>query len=175
MVNYQNGKIYKIESLEGKCMYIGSTCQKLCVRMAGHRASMKKNRGTTSKEVLKYTDAKIYLIENYPCDSKEELLRKEGEYIRKLDCVNTTVAGRTDKEYYNDTKDNKRAQWLADNKDKIQKYLNDNKDKIREQNKRRYAEKRKIKINCICGSYIQKYDIVKHNKTKKHIKFITKQ
>ena len=83
MVNYQNGKIYKIESIEGKCMYIGSTCQKLCMRLSSHRRDMKYNLNVSSKEVLKYDDAKIYLIVNYPCNNKEELHREEGKYIKQ--------------------------------------------------------------------------------------------
>ena len=31
----------------------------------------------------------IELIEKHPCDSKEELLQKEGEHIRKIGTLNT--------------------------------------------------------------------------------------
>ena len=30
----------------------------------------------------------IELVENYPCNSKEELEKKEGEYIKNNECVN---------------------------------------------------------------------------------------
>jgi len=104
MVNYQNGKIYKIESIEGKCMYIGSTCQLLCQRMAKHRYRHKTDKAISSTEVLKYNDAKIYLLLKYPCNSKEELESKEGEYIKKYKCVNKQEGRRTHRQYYKDNK-----------------------------------------------------------------------
>ena len=42
----------------------------------------------------------IELFENFPCNSKEELNKREGEIIREIGTVNKTIAGRTHKEYY---------------------------------------------------------------------------
>ena len=39
-------------------------------------------------------NCKIALVELFPCASKMELERKEGEYIKNNDCVNKTVVGR---------------------------------------------------------------------------------
>ena len=42
---------------------------------------------------------KIELVENYPCENKASLLRREGFYIFSLDNVlNQTIAGRSYKE-----------------------------------------------------------------------------
>lgn len=38
----------------------------------------------TSFELIKYDDAKIILLENYPCNNKEELLSKEQDWIDKI-------------------------------------------------------------------------------------------
>lgn len=89
MPNYQNGKIYKITSSQTDLIYIGSTVEKLNLRFAHHKHQFKKNiNGTKSKEILKYDDAKIELIESYPCNSKEDLFKREREYIKSLNCVN---------------------------------------------------------------------------------------
>ena len=32
-------------------------------------------------------NCKIELVENYPCSSKEELLKREGEYIQNNTCI----------------------------------------------------------------------------------------
>ena len=87
MPNYQNSKIYKIISPSNPdLIYYGSTTQKLSVRMAGHRMNSKTNRGgESSKEILCFDDANIILVENYPCNSKEELFKKESEYILNND------------------------------------------------------------------------------------------
>lgn len=95
---YMNGKIYEIVG-NGK-RYVGSTTQKLSRRLSKHRSNMKahelgKREWTSSYDILKAPDCKINLLLDYPCKSKEELRRKEGEYILSLDCVNKVVAGRT--------------------------------------------------------------------------------
>lgn len=92
MPNYKQSKIYKIMSTQTDEIYIGSTCQKyLSDRMATHRQSY-KNPDTKSqcesKHILKYGDAKIRLIEKYPCSCKEELLKREQFFIDTMDCVN---------------------------------------------------------------------------------------
>ena len=202
MVNYQNGKIYKIESIEGKCMYIGSTCQKLSMRLAQHRREMKTNSYCTSRKVLKYEDAKIYLIELHPCNIREELLRKEGEYIKILDCVNKNVAGRTSKEYQIDNKEKLKIihkNWKLKNKEKIKDYMSEyikkNEEKIKIQTKKyrtdnkeklkiiytnyRNANKEKIKehklrvCECECGKSYTHTHKSRHMKSKKHLNFIT--
>ena len=127
MVNYKNGKIYKLWSPEGDMIYIGSTCRGLAHRKAQH----KDKPNTTSKILFDtYTDIRIELIEEYPCDNKEQLNRKEGEYIRTLDCVNRCVAGRTEKE------------WREDNKEHLEEYREENKEHHAEKN-REYYQKNK--------------------------------
>ena len=86
MVNYQNGKIYKISSVVGNVCYYGSTCEKLNIRYYKHKYNYKKFQEgnklyVSSYEVLKYEDNIIELVENFPCNTKKELHIKEGEYI----------------------------------------------------------------------------------------------
>ena len=110
MINYNNGKIYKIEPVcdhdEGD-IYIGSTTKKyLADRMCDHRADFKR-QSKTKKTISSFTlfekygveNCKIYLILLYPCNTKDELLSKEAEYIRTLKCVNKDVPDRTKQEY----------------------------------------------------------------------------
>jgi len=93
---YKNGKIYKIVSPSNpELVYYGSTTQRLCSRMAVHKCLMT----TSSKQLIELGDAEIILVENYPCNNKKELLKKEGEYILNNECINTKIAGRTTKEY----------------------------------------------------------------------------
>ncbi len=98
MPNYQNGKIYSIRSPNTEKYYIGSTTQKLYNRITGHR---RKLDGCSSREIINSGGAYIELIELYPCNSKEELCKREGEIMRqfKNNIVNIQVIGRTHKEY----------------------------------------------------------------------------
>ena len=209
MVNYNEGKIYKIESTIGDKVYYGSTTKKrLCDRMTKHRGDYNKWLKGKAGLVMSYKlfeeygleNCKIILIENCPCDTKDELRAREAHYIRNFDCVNKNIPGRTRKEYYEDNKDNIK-QYYEDNKNKIleqkkqyrkvnkdkmaerdKQYYKDNKNKILERDKQYYKdnknkilEKMKIKYNCICGSCICKGDKSKHERTNKHIKFLESQ
>jgi hypothetical protein len=93
MVNYSDGKVYKITSPSCDLVYIGSTTQSLSKRIGEHRKNYKryqegKETNTSSFEIIKYGDAVITLIEAIPCNSKEELLRAERKHIEKTVCVN---------------------------------------------------------------------------------------
>jgi len=93
--NYQKGKIYKIVSNQTTDVYIGSTIQPLSIRFSGHKCFYKKYidgekvKYVCSYEILKYDDAQIILVQNYPCKSKEELEAKEFETINNtVNCIN---------------------------------------------------------------------------------------
>ena len=115
MPDYSTSKIYKIYSYENDDVYYGSTCDTLCRRMTGHRNSYKRykegktNYLYTSFNILELTSSKIELVENFPCNSKEELLQREGYYIRNNKCVNKIIPNRGKKEcdtaYYQANRD----------------------------------------------------------------------
>jgi hypothetical protein len=117
MPDYQKGKIYIIRSHNTDLVYIGSTCEKyLSNRLGGHRT--KYNRFLNGKykykpttfEILKLGDYYIELIEKYPCNSKEELCRREGQIQREINCVNKRIENRTKKE------------WVENHKEQIKQY-----------------------------------------------------
>ena len=170
MIDYNLGKIYCIRSHQTEDIYIGSTCQRtLAVRFGGHKKSYKqwlndKKFYITSFEILKYDDCYIELLQEYPCRNKHQLNKKEGEYIRKMKCVNKHIAGRTIVEYYQDNKEQKK-QYRQDNKEQIseqkRQYYQDNREHI--------SERHKQKVTCECGSIVRRDSLPKHKKTKKHI------
>jgi len=153
MPNYQNSKIYIIRSNSTQTVYVGSTVRKLSERMSCHRTRYKGKRDTSSSELIKHGDAYIELIEAYPCNSKEELLRREGEVMRATEnTVNKNVAGRTKK------------QWREENKIEIKQYRVDHKAEIDVQQKQ---YKGKI-IRCECGIELTRGNIPRHKKSKSH-------
>ena len=139
-MNYKNGKIYSIRNYETDKYYIGSTCQTLTKRLSKHKSNYRdwQNNGkkyVTSFEILKCNDCYIELLEEFPCENKNQLQKREGELIRehKLNCVNIVIPLRTDKEYYEDNKDKiklYKKEYYEDNKDKIKEYYITNKEKI---------------------------------------------
>jgi hypothetical protein len=172
-MDYQKGKIYKIESHLGDKIYVGSTTKEyLSQRMASHRSDYlkwKKGKGnkTTSFNLFDEYGAEncqITLIELYPCQCNDELHAKEAGYIKSLNCVNRVHLGRTPKEYregnkeafkeymikYNEDNKDKlkenRKIYNANNKQKLNEYLIVNKEKIKE-TRNIYLDKNRDEIN----------------------------
>jgi hypothetical protein len=203
MPNYQDGKIYKIVcNITDEC-YIGSTTEPtIARRLATHVSSFKrwkagKRNKTTSFDIIDRGDYQIFLIETYPCNSKDELHSREGEIIRKYksecECVNSYIAGRTIKEWYQDNKDKIQEymkEYREDNKDKIKQYCEEyyennkeHKKKYYEENKEKISEKHKIyreenkekakeTRTCVCGSCYRKTHKNRHEKTHKHQSYL---
>src|SRR2546430_243205 len=92
--NYQDGKIYAIRSYQTDSVYYGSTTQTLTERLSLHKSDYKRYLNgnfhfITSFEILKYDDCYIELVEEYPCESKNELEKREGAVIKaNNDAVN---------------------------------------------------------------------------------------
>ena len=135
-------------------------------------------------------NCKIELVELYPCNSKEELRKKEGYWIKTETCVNKRIAGRTDQEYRDIHRDKYKAYLLEYNqKNKERKATNDkdyalrNKDKIAQykkeyyqQHKQRIVEQRSIKHVCaICGGHYSQSSKAAHARTQKHQKALNQE
>ena len=142
MVNYQDGKIYKIVDNTNGNVYIGSTCKKLSSRLADHRADYKKylngnSHFVSSFKILENNDFDIILIEKWPCDDKEELHKQERFYIETFECVNKNIPTRTSKEYYKDNKQQIK-EYREKTKQQRKEYRDTNKDRIKETTREEY-------------------------------------
>jgi len=83
-MDYKNGKIYKLQCEDGH-YYIGSTTRLLRKRFYDHKHSASKTRNSRVYQhinALGWDRVRIVLVEDFPCDSKEHLVRKEDEHIR---------------------------------------------------------------------------------------------
>ena len=102
MVNYSNGKIYKIYSDETDLVYYGSTTRKLYERLAEHKIDVKRSgkngRNVTTGLLLNNYICKIVLVEDYPCERKEQLLMRERFYIENNNCINKCIPIETKEE-----------------------------------------------------------------------------
>ena len=188
-INYQEGKIYKIYNTINDDIYVGSTTLKLCERMRDQRNCVNNK---IKKDRLLYKAFRehgvdnfhIELIEKCPCNDRDELRRTEGVFIRSLKpSLNCVVAGRTDKEYYNDNKEwilRKRQEFYNNNKDTFsqrhKEYREQHKELIREQKQQSYENYRKTivlqKVECECGCIVTRGCLIRHRKSKKHIELM---
>ena len=158
MPDYSVGKIYKIINPQNETIYIGSTIQTLSKRFCRHN-----HKGNGNK---------IILLENYPCNSREELNKKEQELIEQYDNLLNQVRAFNSEEYnkkyykqYNENNKNelsekakvyyeknknkiteKKKKWYENNKEKSKVYRQEHRDKILE-NRKIYYEENKNKLS----------------------------
>ena len=190
-VDYTKANIYKITNDYNDEVYIGSTCDTLMKRFSGHKTTMNTKPERKLYKLMHeigFERFRIELIENCACDDKYQLRQREGYFIRQLGTLNEQIAGRDDKEYYNDTKEirleyAKQYREREENKEHIKKsseeYREKNRDKLNEYfksyrqiNKESIKEKTKEKVNCECGCLISKGKLPRHRTTEKHIKLM---
>ena len=178
MTDYNNGKIYKLVSDATDEIYIGSTCRTLTQRLQKHKDSHtfwlkhKKGSNISSHKVLDSGgNVSIELIEDYPCNDNDELRTRERYHYDLNECVNARKPIRT----------------KEDQSERYKKYYQENKGKVKEKNERLYQKnreailaKKKIQnsnrttINCVCGSSYVDGTKARHERTKKHQKFLIK-
>ena len=198
MNKYEKGKIYKITSEQSDDVYYGSTIKTLKHRLSEHKGHHKhylenKHGYITSFKIIIFDDCKIELVQNFPCDCKEDLYKREGYYIRKYECVNEKIAGRTKKEYARDNKikiAKYQKEYARENKEKLAeyhaKYHELNKETVREQSKvyyllnkeksvarakAHYEKQKHLKYQCTCGAEVNYRSKGRHLKTNAHITF----
>jgi len=107
MINkFKDAKIYLLVSKYTNKVYVGSTYKKLSSRLTEHVSDFKRHQKgcfnyLSSFEIIKSGDARIVLLEDFPCNNKEELFIRENYWINKYKnrCVNMRKAFMNRKEY----------------------------------------------------------------------------
>jgi hypothetical protein len=190
MIDYQKAKIYKLVCNVSGNVYYGSTVQSLAKRKGLHKCKYLKwnaNKDTngyiSSFEVIKNNNYDIILVENYPCNSKEELYSRERNYIENNECCNKNLPISSKKEWYENNK-GKKIEYQKINKDKIKtqrkEHYENNKEIVKEKVKEYYVNnKDKILLKhsqyfeCECGGKYTYGHKQRHSKTKLHQKYLS--
>ncbi len=151
MPNYQEGKIYKITSEKTDQVYVGSTVKPITTRYNQHKClynAYKKDGGRvqlSSFLILQHGDAKVELVEDFPCATQEELFARERYWMDNLLSVNkirSVITKEELKEYRHD-------------------YYSANKEKAMEYNARI--------VTCECGVTSTYRHLAKHRRTNRHL------
>ena len=159
-MDYQNGKIYRIVCSESGKQYIGSTCSTLTKRLHQHKKRNALGIGCSCKD---FVDPQIFLVEDYPCERKEQLLMRERFWMENTDCVNIKRPIVT-----------KEEKVLLDKLYSIKNYKL-NKDKILKKQRERYCEHKDTilafknrKLMCECGTVLMYQNLSRHRRSHKH-------
>lgn len=161
--------VYKIihTSRDDILPYVGSTKEKLSLRMSKHRSLFKRWKEGNTTYCAAYELFDEYGVENfiivelgrYEVSDKQELRKYEQEWIEKTRCCNKVRALGLGKKEQD-------AKYYQRNREKIIKnvreYAANNKEKISEKNSK--------KIDCECGFEGTKRHVHRHRATSKHIK-----
>lgn len=159
MVNYQNGKIYKLTSANDPEFYVGSTTTSLKERFSVHRSvsEAKPNQRVYQHfNQVGWANVKIELIEPWECLSKQELLDRELHWIKTLKpTLNTVIPIKTDdqkgddpdlEEYLNSMKQQRQRKYKSPEEAKaaqlnqIRAWIDKHRDSVRAYNLKKYYE-----------------------------------
>lgn len=196
MRDFKLSKIYKITNNQNDDVYIGSTIQKLSTRFNCHVQASKINSTRRNSKILQTMrtvgpeNCKIEKIEDFPCDTKEELLEREQYYVdllkpslnmfrcvkdedyeKKRDPVKRKLQRKKTYEKYKERILKNRKEYAEKNKDKIQL----SKRLYREKNKEAIQAHKSIKCDCVCGSSYSLCHKARHERSAKHLNFIATQ
>jgi hypothetical protein len=133
MVDYSKSKIYRV--IGGNLIYFGSTTQSLTKRKAIHINDKKRGKNLSINPILDFEDYKIELVEEFPCNNKEELLQRERWWIDNNICINikkpivSVEEAKLSKKLYQQNHKEMSAisnkKWEEKNKEKRKEYLKD--------------------------------------------------
>lgn len=166
-------KIYKITSNHTNDVFIGSTIRTLQEALEDHESTYNrhlkddKNHYCTSFKLLKQSTYNIELIIEV---NENEMVKIKNDHIKNTQhCVNKHVAGRTQKEWQQDTSQHRL--------EVAKEYYEKNKEKIKENKKEYYKNnkdtmKKRDVITCVCSGTYSGGQEKKHSQTKKHQDFI---
>jgi hypothetical protein len=160
MPDYQKAKIYKITSEKTDQVYVGSTVKPITTRYSQHKCMHKAYKENNNKcyvssyIIFDHGDAKVELVEDFPCATQEELFARERHWTDILPSVNKNRAVVT--------KEEKKAYYT---KEELKEYRHDyysaNKEKAMEYNARI--------VTCECGVTSTYRHLAKHRRTNRHL------
>ena len=164
---YKSGKIYKMLNTETDDVYVGSTCMELSDRMQYHINVQPFKQGRKLYRLMKSLGANVFyieLIENYPCESREELRKQEGHHIRLIGTLNMCIAGRTKQEW----KEENREHMLSQSKEYNQRTKEHRAEYFKSD---KVKEWKSTKNDCPCGGHYINSAKSEHFKSKKHTEY----
>lgn len=141
--SYKYAFIYRVWCYKTKKSYIAySYNRRRCVRAAKNALLYNKKLSKEAYDIVHSDYVRFNYIEDYPCDTLNQLLLRVDEIIKGIDCVNIPLT--------------------EEDKDIMKKY------KWSTTSYRKNRLKKSEDMICECGAIIKKSYYTQHIKTKKH-------
>jgi hypothetical protein len=161
MIDYKNGKIYRLVCNTTGDQYIGSTTQSLSQRLGGHKTQYKRFlEGKTTNQISSYSilsnnNFEIILLEEFACENKNELERRERHFIETVLCVNKYKPAQTKEELQKQ----KQTYWQEHKEElnkKMQTYYQEHKEE-KQKYQQKYQQEHKEELNKKMQTYYQEH------------------
>jgi group I intron endonuclease len=144
---YSKGKIYRLVNSVDNEFYVGSTCDALHKRLYNHKA-MSKHRPNYCVyqhfNNIGWDNVRIVLVEEYPCETKYQLERRERHFIELMKPkLNKFIPTRTNKEWRENNKETltkKNNEWRENNKERYKEKQREYRDKNKQERKQKRKE-----------------------------------
>jgi len=158
---YRQGKVYCVRNTVDDGIYVGSTTRTLEQRFAEHKKHSQVMSFSIAAKMKELGADNFYieLLEECPCESLQDLRKKEGEWVRAVGTVNQNIPGRTTAEWEETFHDVRMA--------KFKKY--------REENRERLRMWRHTPNVCACGGRFTNANKAYHENSGKHQRFLAQQ
>jgi hypothetical protein len=155
---YKNAKVYRLVNTVDDEIYVGSTCSPLPKRLYEHKqkANLYPNRRVYQHfDTIGFENVKIVLIEEYPCNNKMELERRERHWIEETKAgLNKILPTQTKKEYREKNKEVitiAKKLYYQNNKEvigeKTKQYIEINKEVVAQKKKEYYDKNKEVAAN----------------------------
>lgn len=141
--SYKYAFIYRLWCYKTKKSYIAYSCNsRQCVRSAKNSLLHNKKLSKEAYDIVHSDYVRFNLIEDYPCDTFNQLLLRVDEIVKGIECVNIPLS-QEDKEIM------RKYKWSS---------LSYRKSRL----------KKSEDMICECGTIIKNSYYTEHKKTKKH-------
>jgi group I intron endonuclease len=169
--DYSKSVIYKIVFMETGEFYIGSTRSSLRQRLHSHKKTSKNHPNRPLYALanqLGWDQARIVLVEEFPCENNDQLCRREQQHIEELrsdSCLNINSAWRSPEEKARQ-KNESRKNFLQRNPDYYKK-------RVAKWNAENEAML-KVVEQCACGGRYTRHGKPRHERSKMHQDYVSR-
>ena len=161
MVNYQYGKIYRVDNFDNDSIWVAATCTPL----------PKKRYELAQKG---FHNIHLVLIEHYPCNSKDELNARLDYWKSKIDRQQKEEDSKLPPASIEFREKNREIMRQYHHK-YHKKYYEENREQILEYKKKCYQdekEARAVPVQCQCGGTYRRDNKSHHVRAKQHLIFL---
>jgi predicted GIY-YIG superfamily endonuclease len=169
MTDYSKTVIYKIQHLDkDELLYVGHTTN--FTKRKNHHKKNSIEKTTPVYKMMRENGGwncfTMIVIKEFSCASKTEACIEEDKIMREMKASMNNYRAYVSPE--------EKTEYQKGYKQANKEHISESKKIYRQANIERIDEQKREPIECDCGCIIKRYDLARHKRTKKHLKYIEK-